>query len=206
MSISGMIVSAVAFAAGFAMAFPLYKDEAPKVVAAGETTTAGDIALSVAQNEAPSLKREILGSPLTGEVVALANVPDEVFSSGVLGKGAAVNPSVGKVVAPADAEITTVFPTGHAIGMKTSNGAELLIHIGMDTVKMNGDGFKTHVQQGDRVKKGQLLVEFDIDKIKKAGYPVITPVVVTNFADYKDIIAPDEQKISGGDNFITTVV
>ena len=201
-----MIVSAVAFAAGFAMAFPLYKDEAPKVVAASETTTASDIALSVAQNETPSLKREILGSPLTGEVVALANVPDEVFSSGVLGKGAAVNPSVGKVIAPADAEITTVFPTGHAIGMKTSNGAELLIHIGMDTVKMNGDGFKTHVQQGDKVKKGQLLVEFDINKIKEAGYPVITPVVVTNFADYKDIIAPDEQKISGGDNFITTVV
>lgn len=139
MSISGMIVSAVAFAAGFAMAFPLYKDEAPKVVAAGETTTASDIALSVAQNETPSLKREILGSPLTGEVVALANVPDEVFSSGVLGKGAAVNPSVGKVIAPADSEITTVFPTGHAIGMKTSNGAEFLIHIGMDTVKMNGD-------------------------------------------------------------------
>ena len=205
---NGMIVSAVAFAAGFGMAFPLYKDEAPKAVAASETTTAGDIALSVAQEEsaAPTLKREILSSPLTGEVVALSDVPDEVFSGGVLGKGAAVNPAEGKVIAPADAEITTLFPTGHAIGMKTSNGAEILIHIGMDTVKMNGDGFKTHVQQGDRVKKSRLRIEFDIAKIKAAGYPVITPVVVTNFAEYKDIVVPDAKKVSGGDNFITTVV
>lgn len=205
---SGMIVSAVAFAVGFGMAFPLYKDEAPKVVAASETTTASDIALSVAQEEAaaPTLKREILKSPLQGEVVALADVPDEVFSSGVLGKGLAVNPAVGKVVAPADAEITTLFPTGHAIGMKTSNGAEILIHIGMDTVKMNGDGFKTHVQQGDKVKQGQLLIEFDINKIKKAGYLVITPVVVTNFAEYKDIVPTEDKGIKHGDNLISTIV
>ena len=207
---SGMIVSAVAFVAGFGMAFPLYKDEAPApaVVAASETTTGGDIAMSVAQEEsaAPTLKREILKSPLTGEVVALANVPDEVFSSGVLGKGVAVNPAVGKVFAPADAEVTTLFPTGHAIGMKTVNGAELLIHIGMDTVKMNGDGFKTHVQQGDKVKAGQLLIEFDIAKIKAAGYPVITPVVVTNYGDYKDIVPTDGKDIKQGDNIISTVV
>ena len=207
---SGMIVSAVAFAVGFGMAFPLYKDEAPApaVVAAGKTTTASDIALSVTQEEsaAPTLKREILKSPLEGEVVALSDVPDEVFSSGVLGKGLAVNPTVGKVVAPADAEITTLFPTGHAIGMKTSNGAEILIHIGMDTVKMNGDGFKTHVQQGDKVKQGQLLIEFDIDKIKKAGYPVITPVVVTNFTEYKDIVPTESKGIKHGDNLISTIV
>ena len=205
---NGMIVSAVAFAVGFAMAFPLYKDEAPKVVAASETTAAGDIALQVAQNEtaAPTIKREILKSPLTGNLVALSDVPDEVFSSGVLGKGIAVEPTVGKVIAPADGEITTLFPTGHAVGIKTNNGAELLIHIGMDTVKMNGDGFKTHVQQGDKVKQGQLLIEFDIAKIKAAGYPVITPFVVTNFAEYKDIITADGKTINGGDNLITAAV
>ena len=203
---NGMIVSAVAFAAGFAMAFPLYKDEAPKVpqvVATDATTVGSDMAMSVAQSEsvAPTLKREILQSPLIGEVVALSDVPDEVFSSGVLGKGVAVNPSVGKVFAPA------LFPTGHAIGMKTANGAELLIHIGMDTVKMNGDGFKTHVQQGDKVKQGQLLVEFDIEKIKKAGYPVITPVVVTNFNDYRDIVPTESgKKIDKGENLISTIV
>ena len=206
---SGMIVSAVAFAAGFAMAFPLYKDEAPKVVATDATTVGSDMAMSIAQSESatPTLKREILQSPLIGEVVALSDVPDEVFSSGVLGKGVAVNPSVGQVVAPADAEITTLFPTGHAIGMKTTKGAELLIHIGMDTVKMNGDGFKTHVQQGDKVKQGQLLVEFDIEKIKKAGYPVITPVVVTNFNDYRDIVPTESGKdIKQGENLISTIV
>ena len=208
---SGMIVSAVAFAAGFGMAFPLYKDEAPlapAVVATSETTAAGDIAMQVAQNEnaIQGVKREILKSPLTGNIVALSDVPDEVFSSGVLGKGIAIEPTVGKVIAPADGEITTLVPTGHAVGIKSKNGAEILIHIGMDTVKMNGDGFKTHVQQGDKVKQGQLLIEFDIAKIKKAGYPIITPFVITNYAEYKDIITDDAKTIKGGDNLITTAV
>ena len=152
------------------------------------------------------LKDEILQSPLTGELVALSDVPDEVFSSGVLGKGIAVNPSEGKIFAPADAEVTTLFPTGHAIGLKTSKGTEILIHIGMDTVKMNGDGFKTHIQQGDKVKQGQLLIEFDIGKIKKAGYPIITPVIVTNSASYKDVVPAEGKNISNGENLISTVV
>ena len=197
---NGMIVSAVAFAAGFAMAFPVYKDEV-QPVASGTTDST-----EPAEDTPIELKREILKSPLEGELVALADVPDEVFSSGVLGKGIAVNPAVGKVCAPADAEVTTLFPTGHAVGMKTANGAEILIHIGMDTVKMNGGGFKTHVQQGDKVKQGQLLIEFDIDKIKQAGYPVITPVVVTNYADYKDIVPADGKNINQGDNLISTII
>ncbi len=203
---NGMIVSAVAFAAGFAMAFPTYKDDVPAVeaVETAETTTANDV--SVAQNESQGVEREILKSPLTGGLVALPDVPDEVFASGLLGKGIAVNPTVGQVVAPADGEVTTLFPTGHAIGIKTSKGAEILIHIGMDTVKMNGDGFKTHVQQGDKIKQGQLLIEFDIDKIKKAGYPVITPVLVTNHGEYKDIVTADGANISQGDNLITAAL
>ena len=200
---NGMIVSAISFIIGFAMTFPIYKDDVPAVVAAAETTPAND---SVAQNESPELKSEILKSPLTGGLVTLSDVPDEVFASGLLGKGIAVNPTVGRVVAPADGEVTTLFPTGHAIGIKTDKGAELLIHIGMDTVKMNGDGFKTHIQQGDKVKAGQLLIEFDIDKIKAAGYPVITPVLVTNHDSYKDIITVEGQSVSQGDNLITAAV
>lgn len=190
---NGMIASAVAFIAGFAMTFPIYKDDAP---AKSEPV----------EENFSEIQNETLVSPLTGNLVKLSDVPDEVFASGVMGKGIAVEPTEGKIFAPADAEVTTMFPTGHAIGLKTSKGAEILIHIGMDTVQMNGDGFKTHVTQGDKVKKGQLLVEFDIDKIKKAGHPIITPVLVTNSASYKDISPIEGKTIKKGDNLISTVV
>ncbi|MBR1580597.1 MAG: PTS glucose transporter subunit IIA [Selenomonadaceae bacterium] len=200
---NGMIVSAVAFAVGFGLSFPLYKDEAPAVAAAAPAPAAQPAAAVV---EEKTIEREILKSPLTGNLVALPDVPDEVFSSGLLGKGIAVEPTIGQVIAPADAEVTTLFPTGHAIGLLTDKGAEMLIHIGMDTVKMEGRGFKTHVAQGDRVKQGQLLIEFDIDMIKQAGYPVITPVLVTNHDKYKDIVTADGKTINGGDSLITAVV
>lgn len=203
---NGMIVAAVSFAVGFVLAFPLYKDEAPAATAAAGGHTEKVELVETANTEVPTVKREILQSPMTGELVALPDVPDPVFASGALGKGIAVNPAVGKVFAPADAEVTTLFPTGHAIGLKTDNGAELLIHIGMDTVKMEGRGFKTHVNQGDRVKKGQLLIEFDIDLIKKEGYPVITPMLVTNTASYKDIVTVEGKTIINGESIITTVV
>ena len=191
-----MIASAVAFIAGFAMTFPIYKDE---IIAAPAKIEPVEENFSEIQNET-------LSSPLTGNLVKLSDVPDEVFASGVMGKGIAVEPTEGKIFAPADAEVTTLFPTGHAIGLKTPKGAEILIHIGMDTVQMNGDGFKTHVKQGDKVKKGQLLIEFDIDKIKKAGHPIITPVLVTNSASYKDISAIEGNNIKNGDDLISTVV
>ena len=155
---NGMIVSAVAFIAGFAMAFPIYKDETVVAATTADSIPNEKVKLVEETTSNSSIQREILVSPLSGELVLLSDVTDEVFSSGVLGKGIAINPSVGKVFAPADAEITTLFPTGHAIGLKTNKGAEILIHIGMDTVKMNGDGFKTHVAQGDKVVTGQGLV------------------------------------------------
>ena len=136
----------------------------------------------------------------------MENVPDPVFSSGALGQGIAVEPTEGKVFAPADAEVTTMFPTGHAIGLKTGKGTEILIHIGMDTVEMEGKGFTVHVAQGDKVKKGQLLIEFDIDAIKKAGHPIITPVIVTNSANYKEVKPVEGTTIKNGDNLISTVV
>ncbi|SER15632.1 glucose PTS transporter subunit IIA [Streptococcus gallolyticus] len=126
-------------------------------------------------------------SPLTGDVVALSDVEDEVFSSGAMGDGVAILPSEGRVVAPADAEVTLLFPTKHAIGLKTAGGAEILIHVGMDTVSLNGNCFDSHVSVGDKVKKGQLLLTFDIEEIKKAGLTTVTPIIITNTADYQSI-------------------
>ncbi|MBQ9478034.1 MAG: PTS glucose transporter subunit IIA [Selenomonadaceae bacterium] len=202
---NGMIVAAVSFAVGFGLSFPLYKDDAPAPAPAAEPTP-GPAPAPAPVEEEVALKNETLSSPLTGNLVKLPDVPDPVFASGMMGQGIAVEPTIGKVMAPADAEVTTLFPTGHAIGLKTSGGAELLIHVGMDTVQMNGDGFKPHVAQGDRVKKGQLLIEFDISKIKAAGYPIITPVLVTNSASYKEIKPVEGATVSGGDNLIDTVI
>ena len=127
-------------------------------------------------------------------MVALEDTPDAVFASGAMGQGIAIEPSVGEVVAPADGVIRLLFPTNHVIGLATDDGAEILIHVGMDTVALEGEGFMAHVTQGSKVKAGQLLLSFDIDTIKKAGYPVTTPIIVTNTADYKTVEA-----LAGGD-------
>ena len=130
---------------------------------------------------------EEIKSPMNGMVIPLSEVPDAVFSSEMLGKGFGVEPSEGKAYAPVDGEVTTVFDTKHAIGLMSKHGVELLIHIGMDTVKLNGKGFDVKVKTGDQVKAGDLLAEFDMDLIKGEGYPVTTAVVVTNTDDCKEI-------------------
>ena len=131
--------------------------------------------------------REEIKSPMNGTVIPLSEVPDAVFSSEMLGKGFGVEPSEGKAYAPVDGEVTTVFDTKHAIGLMSKHGVELLIHIGMDTVKLNGKGFDVKVKTGDQVKAGDLLAEFDMDFIKGEGYPVTTAVVVTNTDDCEEI-------------------
>ena len=130
---------------------------------------------------------EEIKSPMNGTVIPLSEVPDAVFSSEMLGKGFGVEPSEGKAYAPVDGEVTTVFDTKHAIGLMSKHGVELLIHIGMDTVKLNGKGFDVKVKAGDQVKAGDLLAEFDMDLIKGEGYPVTTAVVVTNTDDCEEI-------------------
>ena len=130
---------------------------------------------------------EEIKSPMNGTVIPLSEVPDAVFSSEMLGKGFGVEPSEGKAYAPVDGEVTTVFDTKHAIGLMSKHGVELLIHIGMDTVKLNGKGFDVKVKTGDQVKAGDLLAEFDMDFIKGEGYPVTTAVVVTNTDDCEEI-------------------
>lgn len=139
-------------------------------------------------------------TPVKGKIIKLENVLDEAFSSGALGKGIAIEPSEdGKVFAPFDGVIETAFPTKHAIGLTSDKGVELLIHIGMDTVKLGGNHFISHIEEGQKIKKGDLLMEFDAEKIKEAGYSVITPIVVTNSDNYGDIEATSVDSVNVGD-------
>jgi PTS system beta-glucosides-specific IIC component len=129
-----------------------------------------------------------IASPVEGKAYALKEVKDEVFSSEALGKGIGVLPAKGEVVAPADCKVSVLYPTLHAMGLQLQNGVEILIHIGMDTVQMNGNGFTKHVNEGDTVKKGTKLVSFDIDKIKAEGHDTTVCVVISNTDDYRDVI------------------
>lgn len=144
-------------------------------------------------------------SPLSGELIALSEVEDEVFASGAMGNGIAILPSEGRVVAPADAEVTLLFPTKHAIGLKTIDGAEILIHVGMDTVTLNGKGFESHVSVGDKVQKGQTLLTFDIEEIKKAGLTTVTPIIITNTTDYQSIDLCKDNKVTFEDFLLELV-
>ncbi|WP_423217771.1 glucose PTS transporter subunit IIA [Streptococcus equinus] len=144
-------------------------------------------------------------SPLSGELIALSETEDEVFASGAMGNGIAILPSEGRVVAPADAEVTLLFPTKHAIGLKTIDGAEILIHVGMDTVTLNGKGFESHVSVGDKVQKGQTLLTFDIEEIKKAGLTTVTPIIITNTADYQSIDLCKDNKVTFEDFLLELV-
>lgn len=161
-----------------------------------------------AEEAAPApkeIQQEIIASPLIGNVVPLDQVPDQVFASGAMGKGIAIDPTDGVVVAPTKATVNLVFPTGHAVGLTTENGSELLIHIGMDTVSLAGKGFKTYVEAGDVVEAGQKLIEFDLATIRDAKLPVITPVIVTNTADFDDVLTTKEARVNTGDYLLTAV-
>ncbi|MBM0272816.1 beta-glucoside-specific PTS transporter subunit IIABC [Streptococcus suis] len=198
---AAIILTVVAIVASFAIQMVL-----PVPYLYGEPTEKKSV--ETPQDSIPELKeikQEIIASPLIGKVVKLEDVPDAVFASGAMGKGIAIDPLDGILVSPAKAEVTLVFPTKHAIGLRTENGAELLIHIGMDTVSLAGKGFESFVQVGDRVEAGQKLLEFDLHQIKAADLPVITPIIVTNTADYEDILVTQESQINSGDYLLTTV-
>lgn len=147
-------------------------------------------------------QNETIQTPIVGDVVALENVDDPVFSSGAMGQGIAVKPSQGVVYAPADAEVSIAFATGHAYGLKTANGAEILIHVGIDTVTMNGEGFEAKVAQGDKVKAGDVLGTFDSNKIAAAGLDDTTMVIVTNTADYASVAPVASGSVVKGDAII----
>lgn len=148
------------------------------------------------------VKEQVITSPLVGNIIPLSETTDAVFSSGAMGYGVAIEPTIGEVVAPADGTIRLLFPTNHAIGLATDDGAELLIHVGMDTVELDGSGFKAHVVQGARVKKGQLLLSFDIESIKLAGYSVTTPIIVTNTNKYHSVNTIASGKVNLEENLL----
>jgi len=126
---------------------------------------------------------EVLVAPLNGKILELSEVPDPVFSQKMMGDGLAIEPSEGKVVSPVEAEIVQLFPTKHAVGLKTDSGLEVLIHIGLETVSMEGEGFEGHVEVGDKVKPGDELITFDMDLVKEKAKSTITPVILTNGDD-----------------------
>ena len=148
---------------------------------------------------APAAKDTVLSACLNGTVVPLADVKDEAFASGVLGDGIAIEPTDGELVAPADGEISSTFETHHAVGMTTADGAELLMHIGIDTVKLGGKHFACLVNEGDKVKKGQPLIRFELEAIKAEGYPVTTPLIVCNTDDYAAVAAKASGTVKQGD-------
>lgn len=150
-------------------------------------------------------KGEVLYAPIEGEVIELAKVSDPTFSEEILGKGVAIVPSVGKVYAPIDATVEMVFDTKHAISMKSESGIEILVHVGLDTVTLKGEPFTEHVAAGDKVKAGDLLLEFDIEAIKNAGLEVVSPVIICNTADYSEIKTMTGKEVNTKDEVMTVI-
>ena len=172
-----------------------YLETAPKTPAA----TAAPAPAAAPAAPAAAAKDTVLAACLTGTVVPLAEVKDEAFASGALGDGIAIEPAVGELVAPADGEISSTFDTHHAVGMTTVDGAELLMHIGIDTVKLGGKHFTYLVNEGDKVRKGQPLIRFDIEAIKAEGYPVTTPLIVCNTDEYSAVTPKASGTVKQGD-------
>ena len=189
--IGAVISVVVAFVAGLI----LYKDK----VEAIEDENLEEVAV----DKAPLMNKITISSPLKGEVVPLTEVKDETFASEMMGKGIAINPTEGKVVSPINGTVQMIFKTKHAIGLKSEDGAEILIHIGMDTVQLDGKHFTAHVKDGDKVKVGDTLVEFDMDAIKKEGYELVTPVIITNTMDYLEIVPKEIKSVNAGEDIIT---
>ncbi|MGG7141866.1 beta-glucoside-specific PTS transporter subunit IIABC [Clostridium nigeriense] len=162
-----------------------------------------EVSTEKVENTSKSIVGEIsVSAPVEGEVIPLSEMNDDVFAEELMGKGMAVIPTVGKVFAPFDCTVESLFKTNHAIGLKDENGVELLIHIGIDTVKLEGKYFKSHIKQGDVVKAGDLLIEFDKEAIKNAGYDITTAVIVTNTANYMDVLGTEKTYIKKEDTLI----
>ena len=209
-----LLCEVIAFAVAFALTYFYGKTKAAAVFAAegnvavaeaSEKIEAKEVAAASEEVEA-TLADEVIVTPIVGSAVALADVNDPVFSSGAMGQGIAIKPTEGVVYAPADAEVTIAFATGHAYGLKTANGAEILIHVGIDTVSMNGEGFDQKVAQGDKVKAGDILGTFDAAKIAAAGLEDTTMVIVTNTADFASVTPLATGSVAKGDAIIEVKV
>lgn len=202
----GIIMIVVSFVASFVLTFIFgFEDAEPEQE---EKKTESKEAEKTPQNNTKPLVEKIeLCAPVSGTVKALSDVPDKTFAEKVLGDGAAIIPEEGKVYAPADGTVANIMDSKHGIMFVTDSGAEVLIHIGLDTVNLKGKYFKSYVSDGDKVKKGTLLVEFDLEAIKGEGYNLITPMVVTNISDYIKAVCMEKENtaINAGDKFLTVV-
>ena len=209
-----LIEMIIAVGVAFAISFILYKDQAPQAAAAGSGSAQAEIPASTAQDGTEKtasaetkeeIGKEILGSPVNGNVVPLSEVSDETFASEMLGTTVAVEPSDGKIIAPCDGEVINIFETGHALCMTTQAGGELLIHIGVDTVKMEGKGFTRKVSDGAKVHAGDVLIEADLDAIKEAGYPATTMFILTNADQFSRVEKAEPGEISAGSRIMEIV-
>ncbi len=202
----GAVCAVIGIGISFALSFILFNDKDAGL--AGEVNTDGIAAAHAAlageeHVKSASGKPVEIDSPMTGELVALKDVPDEVFASGALGEGVAILPTDGKVVAPCNAAVTEMMDSRHAIGLVADNGVEILIHVGLDTVDMGGKPFTYHVKPDQEVKKGDLLITADLDAITKAGHKLYTPVIITNSDDYTEILPVSGKTIQTGEKLLT---
>lgn len=209
-----LIEMVIAVGVAFAISFILYKDQAPQAAAAGSGSAQAEIPASTAQDGTEKtasaetkeeIGKEILGSPVNGNVVPLSEVSDETFASEMLGTTVAVEPSDGKIIAPCDGEVINIFETGHAVCMTTRAGGELLIHVGVDTVKLEGKGFTRKVSDGAKVHAGDVLIEADLDTIKAAGYPATTMFILTNADQFGRVEKAEPGEISAGSRIMEIV-
>lgn len=205
-----LIEMIIAVGVAFVISFILYKDQAPQAAAAGSGNAHAEIPSEPAEGTSSSetekeITEEILGSPVNGRVVPLSEVSDETFSSEMLGTTVAVEPSDGRITAPCDGEVINIFETGHALCMTTQAGGELLIHIGVDTVKMEGKGFTRKVSDGAKVHAGDVLIEADLDAIKEAGYPATTMFILTNTDQFSRVEKAEPGEISAGSRIMEIV-
>lgn len=203
------IVMAVSFVVAFAVSYISYKDETPAQAApvvekaeipAGQKPA--ETAEEPAKEGADGQEKKVY-APINGEAIPSAQVDDPTFASEALGKGLAIIPSEGKVYAPFDGTVEMLFDTKHAVAVTSDDGVEVLIHVGVDTVNLKGEGYTAHTATGEKVKKGQLLLEFDMDRIKKAGYQTVTPVIVTNSDEYKNVQVVKTGSVRAGDEVLT---
>ena len=192
----------IAVGVAFAISFVLYKDQAPQAAAEGTDGAQAAIPAAgegdAAEETEAEVKEETLGSPVNGKVVPLSEVSDETFASEMLGATVAVEPSDGRILAPCDGEVINIFETGHAVCLTTQAGGELLIHVGVDTVKMEGKGFIKKVSDGAKVHAGDVLIEADLDAIKAAGYPATTMFILTNADQFGRVEKAEPGEISAG--------
>ena len=203
----GIVMIAVSFIGAFVLTIVIgFQDEGEQIQGTG-TDEAKDTSAQMqqpSQNGSAGITRKNVSAPVKGKIVELAHVPDQTFSEKILGDGIAILPEEGRIYAPADAEVSCVMDTKHAVALTTVQGLEILIHVGLETVELKGKHFTSHVQNGEKVKEGDLLLEFDLEGLKKDGYQTVTPVIITNAGDFVSVLPmlKENEHVVNGDQLL----